>query len=131
MFCFLREYFSKDNYLPYRMNRLEYQMASFDDALAALAAKVDAVVAVIANDAVALESARRAVAEAEANAARVVAEDAADDAVVDSARADALAGVGAKLDAVLNPPVDVVVDEPVNEVPVVEVPVEEAPAEEV
>ena len=110
MFCFLRDYF-QDKYLPYRMNRLEYQMASFDDALAALAAKVDAVVAVISNDAVALEAARQAVAEAEAKAAQVVADDAAGDAAADSARADALAGIGAKLDAVLNPaPADPVVD---------------------
>jgi hypothetical protein len=120
MFCFLRDYF-QSKYLPYRMNRLEYQMASFEDALAALAAKVDAVVAVIANDAVALESARRAVAEAEARAAAVVADDAAGDAADDAARADALAGVGAKLDAVLNPVVDVPVDVPVD------APVEDAP----
>jgi hypothetical protein len=114
MLCFLREYF-QGKYLPYRMNRLEYQMASFDSALAALAAKVDAVVAVIANDAVALEAARQAVADANARAEQVVAEDAAGDAAVDSARADALAEVGAKLDAVLNPPV--AVDVPVEDAP--------------
>lgn len=94
-------------------------MASFDDALAALAAKVDAVVAVIANDAVALEAARQAVADAEAKAADVVATDAAGDAAADSARADALAGIGAKLDAVLNPTPVVDPAAPTGDTPVV------------
>lgn len=98
-FCFFRQ----RSYLPYRMNRLEYQMASFDSALADLAAKVDAVLSVIANDAAALEAARQAVADAEARADRVVAEDAAEDEAADKSRADALAEVSAKLDSVLNP----------------------------
>jgi septal ring factor EnvC (AmiA/AmiB activator) len=109
------------------MNRLEIQMDSFDNALAALEAKVDAVIAVIADDEAAVAAAREAVAAAEAKAAAVVADDASQDAAVDAARAGALAGIGAKLDAVLKPapepkadldvPVEPVVDVPVGEVP--------------
>lgn len=100
--CFFRR--KNDSYLPYRMNRLEYQMASFDSALAALSDKVDAILSVIANDAAALEAARQAVAEAQARADQVVAEDAANDAADDAARAAALDAVAAKLDSALNPP---------------------------
>lgn len=99
--CFFRR---QKSYLPYRMNRLEYQMASFDSALADLAAKVDAVLSVISNNQEALDAARRAVEDANARAERVVAEDAAGDAAEDAARADSIAEVSARLDAVLNPP---------------------------
>jgi len=100
--CFFKK--SESRYLSYRMNRLEYFMASFDSALAELAAKVDAVLAVIADDSAALDAARRAAADAVALADRVFADDAADDAVQDEARAASLSDISAKLDAVLNPP---------------------------
>lgn len=91
-------------YFIYRMNRLEYFMASFDSALAALSDKVDAILSVIANDAAALDAARQAVADAQARADQVVADDAVDDAADDAARAAALDAVSAKLDSALNPP---------------------------
>lgn len=102
--CFFRR--EQKSYLPYRMNRLESQMASFESALAALSDKVDAILSVIASDAAALEAARQAVAEAQARADQVVAEDAATDAADDAARASALDAVSAKLDSALNPPAD-------------------------
>ena len=131
MFCFLREHF-QSKYLPYRMNRLESEMASFDRALEALSAKVDAILAVVGGDRAALEAAQAAVAAAESRAEAVVAEDAAQDAAQDAARADQLADVAGKLDAFIAPPP--VVEAPVVEVPVaeevVEVPVVEVPAAE-
>lgn len=96
----------KKSYLPYRMNRLEYQMASFDSALADLAAKVDAVISVISGNAEALAAARAAVDEANARADRVVSEDAEQDAQDDAARAESIAAVSARLDSVLNPPAE-------------------------
>jgi hypothetical protein len=110
------------------MNRLEYQMASFQNALAALSAKVDAILSVIAKDSVALAEARQAAADATAHAEQVVSEDAAQDAADDSARADSLDAVSAKLDSVLNPVDEVPVEVPVEEAPV-EAPVEEVPVE--
>lgn len=118
-------FFKKQN--PVWDIRLELKMATFDDALAALSAKVDAILAVMASDSEALAVAREAVAEAEARAAAVVENDAAEDAAQDAARAASLNDVAAKLDAVLMPPP--VVEAPVEEAPV-EVPVEDEPVSE-
>ena len=129
----LRNLPKRKSYLPYRINRLESKMGAFDNAVADLAARVNAILAVLASDAAALEEARRAVAEAEANAARVVAEDAAEDEAQDQVRAGALAGISAQLDSVLNPATEVpVAEEPAPvDAPVAEAPVEpETPAAE-
>lgn len=114
MWCPFRE---QKSYLPYRMNRLEKEMGNFENALADLSAKVEAVLAVISRDAAALEAARAAVADAQARADRVIAEDAAEDAATDATRAESLAAVSARLDEVLGEPAQ---PEPVVEEQVVD-----------
>lgn len=121
-------------YPLHALNRLETHMAAFDDALAALAAKVDALIAHYAGDTEALAEANARAAAAEALAAKVVADDAAEDAAQDQARADALAGVNTKIDAILNPaapepetPAEA--PEPGVEAPADETPVDDTPAD--
>lgn len=101
---------NESKYLPYRMNRMEKRMAAFDDALASLSAKVEAILSVVNLSNEALAAAREAVVVAEARADRIVAEDAAEDAALDAERAAALAAVTEKLDSVLNPVVEDGVD---------------------
>jgi len=94
--CFRKRHPNRRDELIYSIHRTECHMAAFDDALAALDAKVDAVLAKLAGDDAAVAAAQQAAAEAEARAQEVVDNDAAEDAAADQARADALSSVNAK-----------------------------------
>ena len=80
------------------------KMKAWDDALAALSAKADQLIALFGTQDASVKQALADAAAAKAAADAVIADDAASDAAVDQARADAIAAVAAKFDAVLNPP---------------------------
>ena len=88
-------------------------MSSFNDALKALEARVDAVLAKLEGDEEQIAAALAAAAAASAQAAAVIAEDAAEDAEQDAERAAGIEAIAAKIDAVLVPAeVDVVEESP-------------------
>lgn len=93
-------------------------MPTFDEALAELDGKIDLIIEKFASDDAAVRAAQQEAADAKAAADAVIADDAAGDEAQDAARAEALAAVSGKIDAVLNPA------PPVEEPPVDEPPVE-------